>query len=197
MSVFLAQHSVMAVQETPACELEAPTVALLHRMGSGEDEVELFFATKTPKALEKHRDAILQSRRARFTTVASLVNELVEARDDRSLSRVVARFARYDLLVLDEMAQVSLLAAEAELLFHWTREVTVRALIITNLPFGEWTKMFPEPRLCKAVVNRVTFNAHIVQTGTESWRFKKIMEKKQRKGGGPRSERCRKQPHQP
>lgn len=130
--------------------------------------------------------ACMQSRRVRFTTVASLVNELIEARDDRSLSRVVARYARYDLLALDEMAYVPLLAAEAELLFQVLDERSeLSALIITtNLPFGEWTKMFPEPRLCKAVVDRLTFNAHIVETGTESWRFKKTMEKKQRKGGG-------------
>jgi DNA replication protein DnaC len=35
----------------------------------------------------------------------------------------------------------------------------------TNLPFGEWTKVFPEPRLCKAVVDRLAFNTHIIETG--------------------------------
>jgi DNA replication protein DnaC len=38
-------------------------------------------------------EACMQSRRVRFTTTAALANELVEARDDRSLSRVVARYA--------------------------------------------------------------------------------------------------------
>ena len=42
----------------------------------------------------------------------------------------------------------------------------------TNLPFGEWTKVFPDPRLAKAVVDRLTHRAHIIETGTESWRFK-------------------------
>jgi len=42
--------------------------------------------------------------------------------------------------------------------------------------------VFPEPRLCKAIVDRLTFNARIVETGTESWRFRKTMEKRQRKG---------------
>lgn len=134
--------------------------------------------------------ACMQSRRVRFTTVASLVNELIEARDDRSLSRVVGRYARYDLLCLDEMAYVPLLSAEAELLFQVLDERSeLSALMITtNLPFGEWTKMFPEPRLCKAVVDRLTFNSHIVETGTESWRFKKTMEKRQRKGVMPKEQ---------
>jgi hypothetical protein len=42
--------------------------------------------------------------------------------------------------------------------------------------------VFPEPRLCKAIVDRLTFNAHIIETGTKSWRFMKTMERQQRKG---------------
>jgi hypothetical protein len=38
--------------------------------------------------------------------------------------------------------------------------------------------------LCKAIVDRLTFNAHIIETGTESWRFKKTLERQQRKGVG-------------
>jgi DNA replication protein DnaC len=53
---------------------------------------------------------------------------------------------------------------------------------VTNLPFGEWTTVFPEPRLCKAVVDRLTFNAHIVETGTESWRFRKTVERRRASG---------------
>ena len=45
-------------------------------------------------------------------------------------------------------------------------------IVTTNLPFGEWTKVFPDPRLAKAVVDRITHKAHIIDTGTESWRFR-------------------------
>lgn len=132
--------------------------------------------------------ACMASRRVRFTTTAGLVNELVEARDDKSLSRVVARYARIELLILDELAYVPLAPAEAELLFQVLDErAETRSIVLTtNLPFGEWTKVFPEPRLCKAVVDRLTFNAHIIETGTESWRFRQTMAR-QRKGGGRRS----------
>jgi DNA replication protein DnaC len=44
--------------------------------------------------------------------------------------------------------------------------------VTTNLPFGEWTKVFPDPRLAKAVVDRLTHKAHIIDTGSESWRFR-------------------------
>ncbi len=45
-------------------------------------------------------------------------------------------------------------------------------IVTTNLPFGEWTKVFNDPRLAKAVVDRLTHRAHIIDTGTESWRFR-------------------------
>jgi DNA replication protein DnaC len=138
--------------------------------------------------------ACMQHRRVRFVTTAGLVNELREARDDRSLSRLVARYARIELLVLDELAYVPLSPADAELLFQVLDERSELSSLITttNLPFGEWTKIFPEPRLCKAVVDRLTFNAHIIETGTESWRFKKTLERHQgaaRSGGAKEAAR--------
>ena len=62
--------------------------------------------------------ACMAHRRVRFVTTAGLVNELREARDDRSLSRLVARYARIEVLVLDELAYVPLSPADAELLFQ-------------------------------------------------------------------------------
>ena len=133
----------------------------------------------------------MASRRVRFTTTAGLVNELLEARDERTLSKVVARYARVELLILDELAYVPLAQPEAELQFQVLDERSERSALIvtTNLPFGEWTKVFPEPRLCKAVVDRLTFNAHIVETGAESWRFKKTLERQRRKGVGSQKTR--------
>ena len=133
--------------------------------------------------------ACMQSLRVRFTTTAGLVNELLEAREQRILSKVAARYARVQLLILDELSYVPLAPAEAELLFQVLDERSERSAIVTttNLPFGEWTKVFPEPRLCKAVVDRLTFNAHIVETGTDSWRFKKTMERRQKKGVRPKA----------
>ena len=51
----------------------------------------------------------------------------------------------------------------------------------TNLPFSEWNTMFPNARLCKAMLDRLTDQAHIIDTGKESYRFRRSMEKK--KGG--------------
>jgi len=56
----------------------------------------------------------------------------------------------------------------------------------TNLSFSEWTQVFANPRLCKAMVDRVTDRAHIIDTGKQSYRFRRTLEarrKKARAGG--------------
>ena len=49
-----------------------------------------------------------------------------------------------------------------------------------NLPFSEWTQVIPNARLCKALLDRITDRAHILETGTESCRFRRTAEKRNR-----------------
>ena len=113
-------------------------------------------------------------RRVRYVTTAALVNELVEAADAKQLSRVVGRYARLDLLLLDELGYVHLDPLGAELLFQIITEREEKASIAcaSNAPFSEWNKTFTDPRLAAAIVDRLTFNAHIIQTGTDSYRLR-------------------------
>ena len=115
-----------------------------------------------------------QGRRVRYITAAQLVNELAEAADERRLSRLVARYGRLDLLCLDELGYVQLDARGAELLFQilTEREEKASVAVASNLPFSEWGSIIPEPRLVAAIVDRLTFNAHIIETGTESYRLR-------------------------
>ena len=121
-----------------------------------------------------------QGRRVRYITTAALVNELVEAADDKELSRVVGRYARLDLLCLDEIGYVHLDPRGAELLFQiiTAREERASIACASNAPFSEWDATFTDPRLAAAVVDRLTFNAHIVQTGTTSYRLSTSRTKK-------------------
>jgi len=115
-----------------------------------------------------------QGRRVRFTTLAGLANELQEAEGARELARVIGRYARTELVVLDELGFIALPAGAAELVFQVISQRNERGSLIvtTSLPFGEWTKVFPDPRLAKAVVDRITHKAHIIDTGSDSWRFR-------------------------
>jgi DNA replication protein DnaC len=118
--------------------------------------------------------ACQQGRRVRFTTLAALANELQEAESRKELGRVVGRYARTELVCLDELGYLTLPDGAAELVFQVLSELHERGSLIvtTNLPFGEWTKVFPDARMAKAVVDRLTHRAHIIDTGTESWRFR-------------------------
>src|SRR5215203_1377225 len=121
-----------------------------------------------------------QGRRVRYLTCAQLVNELAEAADDKQLSRVLSRYARLDLLCLDEIGYLTLDPRGAELLFQviTAREERASIACASNAPFSEWGNTFTDPRLAAAVVDRLTFNAHIIQTGTSSYRLNSTRTKK-------------------
>jgi DNA replication protein DnaC len=125
-------------------------------------------------------EACRQRKRVRFTTAAELVNELIEAKSKSELNRITGRWTRYELIVIDEMAYVAMPESAAEMLFQVISRRAEKAAVImtTNLPFSEWTTMFPNARLCKAMIDRLTDQAHIIETGEESWRFRRTLQSK-------------------
>lgn len=127
--------------------------------------------------------ACRQQKRARFMTAAGLVNELVEAQQQHLLGRTLQRWSRLDLIVLDEVGYVPFAQGGAELLFQVISERAERTawIITTNLPFSEWTQVFPNARLCKALLDRITDRAHIIDTGTDSYRFKRTLTSRQQR----------------
>ena len=151
----------------------AEPVVLLGETGTGKTHLAIGLAVA----------ACRQRKRVRFTTAAALINDLIEAGNKSELSRITARWARYELIVIDELGYVTIPESAAELLFQVVAGRAERAAVIvtTNLPFSEWTTMFPNARLCKAMLDRLTDQAHIIETGSESYRFRRTLEK--RKGG--------------
>ena len=123
-------------------------------------------------------------KRARYVTCAQLVNELAEAADERCLSRAVARYGRLDLLCCDELGYLGLDQKGAELLFQVLTERDERAsvAVASNAPFSEWGRTFGDPRLTAAVVDRLTFNALILETGNASYRLRQSRAAKAKRG---------------
>jgi DNA replication protein DnaC len=111
--------------------------------------------------------------RVRYVLASRLVNELAEAENDRALTKVIARYGRVDLLCLDELGYLQLDRRGAELLFQvlTEREEKTAIAIASNEPFSGWTKTFTDPRLCAAIVDRLTYDATIIETGTTSYRL--------------------------
>jgi DNA replication protein DnaC len=120
--------------------------------------------------------------RVRYTLASKLVNELVEAADDKQLSKTINRYGRVDLLCLDELGYMELDRRGAELLFQVLTEREERSAIAiaSNEAFSGWTKTFTDPRLCAAIVDRLTFNGQIMETGTVSYRLAHARQQKTR-----------------
>jgi DNA replication protein DnaC len=91
------------------------------------------------------------------------VNELVEAADEKMLAKTIARYGRVDLLCIDELGYMELDRRGAELLFQvlTEREEKNSVAIASNESFSGWTKTFTDPRLCAAIVDRLTFGGNI------------------------------------
>ena len=83
------------------------------------------------------------------------------------------------MIAIDEVGYVPLAEVGAEFLFQVIAERAERTAVIvtTNLPFSEWTQVIPNARLCKALLDRITDRAHILETGTESYRFRRTLAK--------------------
>jgi DNA replication protein DnaC len=95
-----------------------------------------------------------------------------EAMHQLQSGRAMTRWARYDLVALDEVGYVPLAEVGAEFLFQVIAERAERAAVIvtTNLPFAEWTQVIPNARRCKALIDRITDRANIIEPA-ESYRF--------------------------
>jgi DNA replication protein DnaC len=115
--------------------------------------------------------ACRQRRRVRFTTATALINELAEAAHANQLSRALGRWERLDR----RTGYVPLAETACELMFQVIADRAEKAAVIvtTNLPFSEWSQVIPNPRLCKALIDRLTDQAHIITTGADSFRFRR------------------------
>jgi len=115
-----------------------------------------------------------QGRAVRYTTCAALANELVEAAGERTPAKTIGRCGRLGLLCCDELGCLHLDPRGAELLFQVITEREERAsvAVASNAPFSEWGQTFTDPRLAAAVVDRLTFSALIIPTGTDSCRLR-------------------------
>jgi DNA replication protein DnaC len=137
---------------------------------------------KTHLATALGVEACKQGMRTRFVTCCGLANELIEARHERELSRVIQRYARYGLLVLDELGYVPLSKEGADLLFQVFAERHEKGSVIvtTNLGFADWTQIFGEANLTAALLDRLTHRAHILNCTWESYRLKDTLKQTKR-----------------
>ena len=118
--------------------------------------------------------ACSQGRKVRFFIAGELVTQLLEARVERRLQRLLVQLQSQDLLVLDELGYVPFSKAGAELLFEVVSRAYERQslIITTNLPFENWTEVMGSERMTGALLDRLTHRVHIIEANGESYRLK-------------------------
>ena len=130
-------------------------------------------------------EACRQGISTRFVTGCGLANELLEANQGHTLRRMIHRYARYGLLILDELGYVPFSKEGAELLFQVLAERHERGSVIitSNLGFADWTQVFGEPTLTAALLDRLTHKANIISCDWESFRLQESLKAKRHNGG--------------
>jgi DNA replication protein DnaC len=140
---------------------------------------------KTHLATALAMEACARGKRVRFFRVTELATLLLEAREERQLTRLRSQLAKLDLLVLDELGYVPASQVGAELLFDVISTAYERSSVIvtTNLPFEEWKEVLGSERLTGATLDRLTHRCTIVETGSESYRLKEARRRRRRAAG--------------
>jgi len=133
---------------------------------------------KTHMATALGLEACKNNFRTRFVTCYGLVNELIEAREERDLQRFLQRYSRYDLLICDELGYIPFSKEGAELLFQVLAERHEKGsvMITTNLGFADWTQVFGEQTMTAALLDRLTHGARIINCSWQSYRLKQSLE---------------------
>ncbi len=125
--------------------------------------------------------------RVLFARTTDLVQKLQVARRELALEAAIAKLDKYHLLILDDLAYVTKDQAETSVLFELiSTRYEHRSLMITaNQPFGEWNRIFPDPAMTIAAVDRLVHHAMIFEMNVESYRRKTALENRRGPGRPP------------
>lgn len=125
--------------------------------------------------------------RVLFTRTSDLVQRRQVARRELALESAIAKLDRYDLLILDDIAYVCRDQAETSVLFELiSARYERRSMLVTaNQPFGEWGKIFQDPAMTLAAIDRLVHHSTILEMNVESFRRKAALEQKRGRARPP------------
>ena len=114
-----------------------------------------------------------QGYKTRFYNTAALVNELTLAQTEQRLPKLFASALKHQVIILDELGFIPFSAAGAQLLFQFCSALheQVALIVTTNLAFSDWPQVFGDARLTAALIDRLTYQAHIFEFRGQSYRF--------------------------
>jgi DNA replication protein DnaC len=126
------------------------------------------------------QELVLQGRRVLFTSCSLLVQQLLIAKRDLNLPKVLKRLCRYDAIIIDDIGYVQQDREEMEVLFILLAERYERGslMITSNLPFSKWERIFRDPMTAAAAIDRLIHHSIILELNLPSYRLEHSRDKK-------------------
>jgi len=120
---------------------------------------------------------ISQSKRVKFISSTTLVQQHQKAREELSLEQALKKLDKYELLILDDIGYVKKSDTESQVLFELIAHRYERnsVLITTNQAFSEWDSIFGDNMMTVAAIDRLVHHADIYKIEGESYRKKQAM----------------------
>ncbi len=119
------------------------------------------------------QELIRSGRKVYFSTCSLLVQDLLVAKRDLKLSRILKRLAGYDALIIDDIGYVQQSREEMEVLFTLLAERYERGsvMLTSNLAFSKWESIFKDPMTTAAAIDRLVHHSVILELNTASYRL--------------------------
>jgi DNA replication protein DnaC len=127
------------------------------------------------------QELVRSGRKVLFTTCNLLVQDLLIAKRDLKLSRVLKRLAGFAVLMIDDLGYVQQSREEMEVLFTLLAERYERGsvLLTSNLAFSQWEQIFKDPMTTAAAIDRLVHHSVIIELNLPSYRAEQAKKAKQ------------------
>lgn len=116
---------------------------------------------------------VQQGRTVLFATCSFLVQDLLAAKRELKLSRLIKKLAAFQALIIDDLGYVQQSREEMEVLFTLLAERYERGsvLLTSNLPFSQWEQIFKDPMTTAAAIDRLVHHSVIIELNIRSYRL--------------------------
>lgn len=127
-------------------------------------------------------ELIQQGRRILYTSCSLLVQELLLAKRDLKLAKMLKRLSKYHALIIDDIGYVQQDREEMEVLFTLLADRYERGsvMLTSNLPFSKWEQIFKDPMTTAAAIDRLVHHSIILELNLPSYRLEKSREKQEK-----------------
>lgn len=126
------------------------------------------------------QELVRAGRKVYFSTCSLLVQELLMAKRDLKLSRVLKRLGGFDALMIDDIGYVQQSREEMEVLFTLLAERYERGsvMLTSNLAFSKWEAIFKDPMTTAAAIDRLVHHSVILELNIPSYRLEQAKKAK-------------------